>query len=67
MNRTIKNVTEDIEDMDMKFNTCVSEIMIFVNEISRFEVIPKELIIALYQAVSALCAASCRRIVEQAW
>ncbi len=52
MHRTIMNITEDIEDMDMKFNTCVSELMIYVNEISRLEVIPRELIIALVKLIS---------------
>lgn len=44
INKTIKAVTDDIEDMDMKFNTCVSELMIFTNEISGHEVIPKSVI-----------------------
>jgi leucyl-tRNA synthetase len=41
INKVIKEVTRDIEDEDMKFNTCVSEMMIFVNEISKFDVLPK--------------------------
>jgi leucyl-tRNA synthetase len=41
INKAIKEITLDIEDEDMKFNTCVSEMMIFVNQISKFEVIPK--------------------------
>ncbi len=52
MHRTVMNITHDIEDMDMKFNTCVSELMIYVNEISRLEVIPKELIITLVKLIS---------------
>lgn len=52
MHRTIMNVTEDIEDMDMKFNTCISELMIYVNEITKLEVIPKELIVALVKMLS---------------
>ncbi|HWA07449.1 MAG TPA: leucine--tRNA ligase [Ignavibacteria bacterium] len=52
MHRTIMNITHDIEDMDMKFNTCVSELMIYVNEISRLEVIPKELILTLVKLIS---------------
>jgi leucyl-tRNA synthetase len=40
MNRTIKNVTDDIEDDDLKFNTCVSELMIYFNEISRLDTVP---------------------------
>jgi leucyl-tRNA synthetase len=35
--KTIKKVTEDIEEM--KFNTAISTLMIFINEISKLEVI----------------------------
>jgi leucyl-tRNA synthetase len=35
--KTIKKVTEDIEEM--KFNTAISTLMIFVNEISKLEVV----------------------------
>jgi leucyl-tRNA synthetase len=52
MHRTIKNITEDIEDMDMKFNTCVSELMIYVNELSKLEVIPRALIDTLVRLLS---------------
>jgi leucyl-tRNA synthetase len=38
---TAKNITEDIESHDLKFNTCVSEMMIFMNEISKQEVYPR--------------------------
>ena len=41
INKAIKEVTRDIDDEDMKFNTCVSEMMIFVNEISKFDVMPR--------------------------
>lgn len=43
IHRTVKNVTDDIEDMDMKFNTCVSELMTFYNEVSHHEVLPKQI------------------------
>ncbi|MGA2667983.1 MAG: leucine--tRNA ligase [Ignavibacteria bacterium] len=42
INKMIKAVTDDIEDMDMKYNTCVSELMIFVNEISKQQAMPKQ-------------------------
>jgi leucyl-tRNA synthetase len=42
INKTIKAVTDDIEDMDMRFNTCISEFMIFLNESTRLEVLPKK-------------------------
>jgi len=40
MHRTIKNITDDIEDKELKFNTCVSELMIYINELSGLEVVP---------------------------
>ncbi|MBZ0202669.1 MAG: leucine--tRNA ligase [Ignavibacteria bacterium] len=63
MNRTIKKITDDIEDMDMKFNTCISELMIYVNEISKLEVIPKELIITLVKLLAPLAP----HIAEELW
>ena len=63
MHRTIMNITEDIEDMDMKFNTCVSELMIYVNEISKLEVIPKELIITLVKLVAPFAP----HLAEELW
>jgi leucyl-tRNA synthetase len=63
MHRTIMNVTEDIEDMDMKFNTCVSELMIYVNEISRLETIPRELVVTLLK----LLAPFAPHLAEELW
>lgn len=63
MHRTIMNITEDIEDMDMKFNTCVSELMIYVNEISKLEVIPKELILTLVKLISPFAP----HLAEELW
>ena len=63
MHRTIKNVTDDIEDMDMKFNTCVSELMIYVNELAKMEVIPKPLINILVK----LLAPFAPHIAEELW
>jgi leucyl-tRNA synthetase len=63
MHRTIMNITEDIEDMDMKFNTCVSELMIYVNEITRLEVIPKELIATLIKLISPFAP----HLAEELW
>lgn len=42
INRTVKKVTDDIENHDMKFNTCISEMMIFINEISKYDILPGE-------------------------
>lgn len=63
MHRTIMKVTEDIEDMDMKFNTCVSELMIYVNEISRLETIPRELVVTLIK----LLAPFAPHLAEELW
>jgi len=63
MHRTIMNITEDIEDMDMKFNTCVRELMIYVNEISRLEVIPRELIVTLIKLLSPFAP----HLAEELW
>ncbi len=63
MHRTIKNVTDDIEDMDMKFNTCVSELMIYMNEISKLEVIPRQNIIVLLK----LLAPFAPHLAEELW
>lgn len=44
LHKTIKKVTEDIEDGDMKFNTAISYLMIFINELYKAAKISKELI-----------------------
>ena len=41
---TIKKITNDIESMDMKFNTSIAQMMIFTNELYKQEKISKELI-----------------------
>lgn len=57
------NVTRDIEDMDMKFNTCVSELMIYVNEISRYDVIPAVLVNTLLKLLSPFAP----HLAEELW
>jgi leucyl-tRNA synthetase len=37
LHHAIKEITEDIEDSDMKFNTSISEMMIFINKMYEFE------------------------------
>ena len=44
LNKTIKKVTDDIEDGDMKFNTAISYLMIFVNELYKAEHFSKEVV-----------------------
>ncbi len=63
MHRTIKNVTDDIEDMDMKFNTCVSELMIYMNEISKLDVIPRANIIVLIKLIAPFAP----HLAEELW
>lgn len=41
---TIKKMTHDIEDGDMKFNTSIAQMMIFVNEMYKLEKVSKEVI-----------------------
>ncbi|NOS85317.1 MAG: leucine--tRNA ligase [Ignavibacteria bacterium] len=63
MHKTIMKVTEDIEDMDMRFNTCVSELMIYVNEISRYEMIPMQLVVTLIKLLSPFAP----HLAEELW
>ena len=44
LHRTIKKITKDIEDGDMKFNTSIAQMMIFVNELNKAKSISKEVI-----------------------
>lgn len=63
INRIIKNITDDIEDNEMKFNTCVSEMMIFVNEISR----EKEFSKSVMEKFVKLMAPFAPHISEELW
>ncbi|MGB9696276.1 MAG: leucine--tRNA ligase [Ignavibacteria bacterium] len=44
LHRTIKKITLDIEDGDMKFNTSIAQMMIFINELYKAEAISKSVI-----------------------
>ena len=44
LHKTIKKVTTDIEDGDMKFNTSIAQMMIMANELYKMEKISKEVI-----------------------
>jgi len=63
MHVTIRNITRDIEDMDMKFNTCVSEFMKYVNELYKMETIPLEMINVLIKLISPFAP----HIAEELW
>jgi len=41
---TIKKITNDINDMDMKFNTSIAQMMIFTNELYKVETISREIL-----------------------
>ncbi len=41
---TIKKMTHDIEDGDMKFNTSIAQMMIFVNEMYKLEKVSREVV-----------------------
>ena len=44
LHTTIKKLTKDIEDGDMKFNTSIAQMMIFINELYKAETISREVI-----------------------
>ncbi|MBM4158994.1 MAG: leucine--tRNA ligase [Ignavibacteria bacterium] len=44
LHQTIKKVTEDIEDGDMKFNTSIAQLMIMVNELYKHKKLYKEVL-----------------------
>lgn len=44
LHKSIKKITHDIEDGDMKFNTSIAQMMIFINDLYKLEKISKEII-----------------------
>jgi leucyl-tRNA synthetase len=44
LHHAIKKITNDIEDGDMKFNTSIAQMMIFINDIYKLEKVSKEII-----------------------
>jgi len=61
LNETIKKVTEDIETM--KFNTAISTLMIFVNEISKSESISQ----GVYETFLKILSPFAPHITEELW
>jgi leucyl-tRNA synthetase len=63
LHKTIKKVTDDIEDGDMKFNTAISYLMIFVNELYKLEEISK----AVLEKLVILLSPFAPHIAEELW
>ncbi len=63
LHKTIKKVTDDIEDGDMKFNTAISYLMIFVNELYKQDTISKTAIEKLILLLSPFAP----HIAEELW
>ncbi|WP_042162809.1 leucine--tRNA ligase [Paenibacillus gorillae] len=59
--RTIKKVTDDFENL--RFNTAISQLMIFVNEAYKSEALPKKAMIDFIQMLSPLAP----HIAEELW
>lgn len=63
MHKTIKEVTEDIDELDLKFNTAISYLMIYVNELYKLEKISKVCINNLILLLSPFAP----HIAEELW
>lgn len=61
LHSTIKKVGEDIERL--RFNTAISQMMIFVNEFSKYEVFPKQAAIAFVKCLAPFAP----HITEEIW
>ncbi|MBI2627403.1 class I tRNA ligase family protein [Candidatus Nomurabacteria bacterium] len=61
LNKTIKKVSEDIETM--KFNTAISSLMIFVNEVGKFDLISQD----VYETFLKLLSPFAPHITEDLW
>ncbi len=61
LNQTIKKVTEDIETM--KFNTCISTFMIFINEASKLDSLSLE----VYEKFLKLLSPFAPHVTEEIW
>lgn len=57
---TIKKVTEDYENL--KFNTAISTLMIFMNAVSKEEVLPKEYAVGFIKLLYPICPFICEEM-----
>lgn len=60
---TIKKITHDIEDGDMKFNTSIAQLMIFVNELYKL----KDISISVLENLILLLSPFAPHISEELW
>ncbi len=60
---TIKKITHDINDMDMKFNTSIAQMMIFTNELYKAEKISREIL----NTFVLLLSPTAPHIAEELW
>ena len=58
---TVKKVTEDYEGL--RFNTAISQMMVFINEAYKVDVIPKEYVEGFVKLLSPICP----HITEELW
>lgn len=63
LHKTIKKLTLDIDDGDMKFNTSIAQMMIFVNELYKAETISREVIETFILLISPYAP----HIAEELW
>jgi len=63
LHKTIKKVTDDIDDGDMKFNTAISYLMILINELYKLEKISKKVI----EKIILLLSPFAPHISEELW
>lgn len=57
---TVKKVTEDYENL--KFNTAISTLMIFMNAVSKEEVLPKEYAVGFIKLLYPICPFICEEM-----
>lgn len=60
---TIKKITNDINDMDMKFNTSIAQMMIFTNELYKADKISKKILNTFVLLISPFAP----HIAEELW
>ncbi len=62
---TVKKVTEDFEGL--RFNTAISQLMVFINEAYKADVLPKQLYGRVRKNAGSDYSSCCRRALGKAW